>query len=115
MATVSTRRVGRGLAGALVFALISAGCNAVQGARLYREGTLALDRGDAAGAVLALESAAERVPRASEVQNHLGLAYLAAGRQGDALQAFERAVALDCDNAAAAHNLRRARAEHLAP
>jgi Flp pilus assembly protein TadD len=97
-----------------LFAPVSVGCNAVSGARLYREGALALDRGDAQGAVLALESAARRVPRASEVQNHLGLAYLAAGRPDDALHAFERAVALDCDNAAAAHNLRRARAEPLA-
>ena len=55
----------------------------------------------------ALEGAAERAPEASEVQNHLGLAYLASGRRGDALRAFERAVALDCDNAAARHNLER--------
>jgi Flp pilus assembly protein TadD len=81
------------------------GCGAIEGARLYGDGTRALERGDAAGAVRALEGAAERAPEASEVQNHLGLAYLASGRRADALRAFERAVALDCENAAARHNL----------
>lgn len=91
------------LAAALCAQLL--GCSALEGARLYRQGTRALERGDAASAVRALEGAAERAPEASEVQNHLGLAYLASGRRGDALRAFERAVALDCDNAAARHNL----------
>jgi Flp pilus assembly protein TadD len=81
------------------------GCSALEGARLYRAGTEALERGDSEAAVRALESAAERVPEASEVQNHLGLAYLASGRREDALRAFERALALDCDNDAARHNL----------
>lgn len=80
-------------------------CSAIDGARLFREGTDALERGDAATAVSTLERAAERAPRASEVQNHLGLAYLASGRRNDAILAFERAVALDCDNAAARRNL----------
>jgi Flp pilus assembly protein TadD len=92
-----------GLAAALCAVLI--GCSAIEGARLYREGTRALERGDAVAAVTALERAAERAPEASEVQNHLGLAYLASGRRGDALHAFERALALDCNNAAARHNL----------
>ncbi len=59
----------------------------------------------------ALEAAAERVPHASEVHNHLGLAYQAAGRPGDARRAFERAVALDCDDRAARENLRRPEAQ----
>jgi Flp pilus assembly protein TadD len=80
-------------------------CGAIEGARLYRQGTEALERGDSATAVSALERAAERAPRASEVQNHLGLAYLASGRRNEAILAFERAVALDCDNAAARRNL----------
>ena len=50
------------------------------------------------------------MPHASEVQNHLGAAYAAEGRDAEALAAFERAVALDCDNAAAQQNLRAARA-----
>jgi Flp pilus assembly protein TadD len=95
--------IARSLVGALCGLLF--GCSAIEGARLYREGTRALEAGDAAHAVNALERAAERAPEASEVQNHLGLAYLASGRRGDAVRAFERAVALDCDNAAAQHNL----------
>jgi Flp pilus assembly protein TadD len=91
------------------------GCGTLEGARLYREGTDALARGDAEHAVRALESAAERAPEASEVQNHLGLAYLASGRRGEAILAFERAVELDCDNAAARHNLDLLRSDPGAP
>ena len=90
--------------------LLLVGCNAFHGARLYRDGTRALDRGDAAHAVATLEAAADRVPQASEVHNHLGLAYQAAGRPDDARRAFERALELDCDNAAARENLRQVEA-----
>lgn len=82
------------------------GCNSVEGYRHFQAGTGALDRGDAAVAVVELERAAALAPEQSEIFNHLGLAYAAAGRRGDALFAFERAVALDCDNRAAAANLR---------
>jgi Flp pilus assembly protein TadD len=88
----------------------AAGCASFEGARLYDRGTRALERGDAAAAVTDLERAAALVPHASEVQNHLGLAYAEEGRHGDALAAFRRAVALDCDNEAAQHNLRSAEA-----
>jgi Flp pilus assembly protein TadD len=94
--------------------LAGSGCATYQGARLYDRGTLALERGDAAAAVTDLERAAVLVPHASEVQNHLGLAYDAQGRPGDALAAFQRAVALDCDNAAAQRNLRAAEARTAA-
>ena len=113
MAIAAPNRARRVLAAALCAQLF--GCSAIEGARLYREGTQALERGDAASAVRALEGAAERAPEASEVQNHLGLAYLASGRRGDALLAFERAVALDCDNAAARHNLDVVRGDSRAP
>ncbi len=84
------------------------GCASLRAARLYASGSEALDAGEPARAVLDLERAARLEPRASEIQNHLGLAYAASGRERDALAAFRRAVALDCDNAAAAHNLRAA-------
>ena len=84
------------------------GCAAVEGHRHFEAGNAGLDRGDAALAVAELERAAALVPEASEVQNHLGIAYAAAGRPADALAAFERAVALDCDNRAATENLRAA-------
>lgn len=97
------RRVALLLAGLCL--LGAGGCASLEGARLYRSGTRALERGDAARAVADLERAAGRVPQASEIQNHLGLAYVAAGRDGAALLAFRRAVAIDCDNAAAQQNL----------
>ena len=94
----------------LLVALASVGCAAYRGARLYSSGTEALDRGDTARAIADLERAAELVPHASEIQNHLGLAYAAAGRSRDALLAFRRAVALDCGNLAARRNLEAAEA-----
>jgi Flp pilus assembly protein TadD len=100
----------------LAFAvLLALGCAAMQGHRHFEAGNRALDRGDTTGAVAAFERAAALVPEASEVQNHLGIAYTAAGRDADALAAFERAVDLDCDNRAAAANLEAARQRASAP
>jgi Flp pilus assembly protein TadD len=94
----------------LLSALLLSGCATLEGYRHFRLGTDALDAGDVARAVLELELAARLAPERSEVQNHLGIAYAAAGRPRDALAAFERAVALDCDNHAAQANLASARA-----
>jgi Flp pilus assembly protein TadD len=94
----------------LAAALAASSCASFEGARLYRRGTLALERGDPAAAIADLERAAALVPGASEIQNHLGLAYDQGGRHADALLAYRRAVALDCDNLAARHNLRAAEA-----
>jgi len=91
---------------ALCAALLAFGCSSFRAAALYQSGTSALDRGDSAQAIAELERAAELLPEASEVQNHLGLAYHAVGRERDAELAFRRAVALDCGNAAALENLR---------
>lgn len=81
------------------------GCASLDGARSYRSGSDALERGDLAVAIVELEEAARLLPGASEVRNHLGIAYLEAGRSDDALRAFEEAVSLDCTNEAARHNL----------
>jgi Flp pilus assembly protein TadD len=94
----------------VVAASLAFGCASFEGARLYQSGSAALDRGETARAIADLERAAERVPHASEIQNHLGIAYARAGRHDDALRAFQRAVDLDCDNAAAQVNLRAAQA-----
>jgi Flp pilus assembly protein TadD len=83
------------------------GCSTWRGARLYQSGSEALRAGEVEVAIADLEEAAVLVPEASEVQNHLGLAYAAAGRREDALSAFRRAEALDCDNHAATANRRR--------
>jgi Flp pilus assembly protein TadD len=90
---------------ALVAVVLLGGCAAFQAARLYNSGSDALERGDVERAVAELERAATLAPHASEIQNHLGLAYAASGREEDALRAFQRAVELDCDNRQALHNL----------
>ncbi|MCZ6783218.1 MAG: tetratricopeptide repeat protein [Proteobacteria bacterium] len=88
----------------LLVALVS-GCASFRAARLYGSGTDALDRGDPGRAIAELEQAAALAPQASEIQNHLGLAYGAEGREAEARDAFERALELDCDNHAARENL----------
>lgn len=92
----------------LLLCLLAA-CATVDATRLFRSGTAALDRGDALTAVRDLEAAARLLPESSAVHNHLGLAYDAAERHGEALREFERAVAIDCDNQAARTNLASAR------
>ncbi len=62
-----------------------AGCARWQAAQLYGSGTDALDRGDLERAIEDLERAATLAPDASEVQNHLGIAYGAAGRREESL------------------------------
>jgi Flp pilus assembly protein TadD len=96
-------------AAAFAFACLLAGCASFEGARLYARGTEALDRGELGAAIADLERAAALVPDASEVHNHLGLAYARAGREEEALREFERAVEIDCENEAAQHNLAAAR------
>jgi len=89
------------------------GCATWQGARLYQSGTRALERGDTETALHDLSAAADLVPDASEIHNHLGLAQLQAGEPERALRSFERAVALDCDNHAASENLAKTEARLL--
>ena len=82
-------------------------CEGLRGARLYSEGTQALDRGDTARAIQDLEAASRLAPGRSDVFNHLGIAYWEAGKPEAARVAFERAVDLDCTNQAAEENLRK--------
>ena len=91
--------------------LLSIACESVplrtiRGARYYAAGSESLERGDSARALEELSRAAELVPQASEIQNHLGLAYWAEGQPEEARLAFDRAIALDCDNIAARQNQR---------
>ncbi|MFO0691352.1 MAG: tetratricopeptide repeat protein [Myxococcota bacterium] len=100
----------------LLAALAVVGCGgsppvrAVRAARYYAAGTQALERGETRGAIDALERAADLMPNASEIHNHLGLAYWSDGREAAALRELERAVELDCENDAALGNLARLRA-----
>ena len=81
------------------------GCSNWQASQFYQSGSHALDEGDSRRAVSDLEQAALLKPDSSEIQNHLGIAYERSGQPAAALAAFERAVELDCDNAAASANL----------
>ncbi len=89
-----------------IFLFGNASCASYTGARLYVRGTQELDRGEVAQAIATLETAAAYAPDASEIQNHLGIAYREAGDNEKALRAFRRAVDLDCTNQAAQHNLK---------
>ena len=97
-------------AAAVLALLLLTGCTTLEGYRHFRLGDAALEQGDVPRAIAELELAARLVPERSAVLNHLGIAYVAAGRLHEALAAFERAVALDCDNAEAQANLAAARA-----
>lgn len=104
MSAALAQRCALGLA--VCAALGALGCASWRAARLYQSGTQALDAGEVARAVDELERAAELRPQASEVHNHLGLAYLAAARDAEAELAFRRALEFDCANEAALANLR---------
>jgi lipoprotein NlpI len=100
----SGRRVWALLALAALVLTASPGCASYRGAQLYSSGTQALDAGDTERAIHDLEAAARLVPQASQIYNHLGIAYSDAGRRDAALRAFDRALELDCDNAEAERN-----------
>src|SRR5213080_2896397 len=70
----------------------------LQGERLLREGQYAQ-------AIPKLEQAARLLPRDARAWNHLGLAYHGGGRGQDAAKAYQQAVALDRNLAAAHFNL----------
>ncbi len=109
------RPARRVVAALLVLGLSSGGCAeatrdlraSMQGARHYAAGSEALDRGDATTALHELREAARLVPHASEIQNHLGIAYWREGDLALARAAFETALELDCENEAARRNLDR--------
>lgn len=93
-----------GMLVAIAFATI-AGCASLEAARDYTAGTRALEAGDTATAITRLERSVALEPGVSESHNHLGLAYLQAGRVEEARRELERALAIDCDNRAARQNL----------
>jgi tetratricopeptide (TPR) repeat protein len=100
------------LVGALIVSSFAMGCESspmrtFRGARHYAAGTEALTQNDPDEAIAELEKAAVLIPHASEIQNHLGLAYWTDGRPQAAKIAFEMAVELDCENIAAQTNLER--------
>ena len=111
---IVTRAIFVGVLG--VSLLFGSGCaegprRALEGARLYSAGTRSLEAGDAAMAVVELSRAADLVPHASEIQNHLGMAHWTLGELDDAESAFDQALVLDCENEAARLNRERLIAE----
>ncbi len=90
----------------LAFALGLWGCASLEAADWAERGSRAIDQGRFDQAIADLERAVALAPEAAPLHNNLGVAYLAAGRAGEARQAFEQAVALDCDHEPAQRNLR---------
>lgn len=85
---------------------LSPGCSTYRAAQLYQTGTASIGTIGSTKAVTDLERAVFLAPHASQIRNHLGIAYIEVGRFRDAIQAFESAVRLDCDNFAAFQNLK---------
>ena len=85
---------------------LSLGCSTYRAAQLYQTGTASIGTAEPTKAVADLERAVRLAPHASQIRNHLGIAYVEVGRFRDAIQAFEYAVLLDCDNSAAFQNLK---------
>ena len=108
----TTRVKGTGLIAGIVLIAALVGCASYRGSKLYVEGTEALFDGQVKLAVERLEAAAQLVPQSSEIQNHLGIAYLVAGRPVDARQALQEAHRLDCRNPAAIQNLQQLEKRH---
>ena len=90
----------------IALALAGAGCASFQAAQWAERGSRAIDEGRFVQAITDLERAVALAPEAAPLHNHLGVAYLGAGRKAEARQAFEQAVALDCDHQPAQRNLR---------
>ena len=87
-----------------------AGCASFRAARLYQQGTAALNAGHPEIALELLERAGRLEPGQTQIQNHIGLVFALTGQHEKALSAFQRAVDLDCSNSAAVQNLVAARA-----
>lgn len=100
----------------LLGAVFTVGCESVsfrtlEGGRYYVRGTESLDSGHLDQAIYELTMASRLVPEASEVQNHLGIAYWRISDVERARMAFETALSLDCENQAARTNLSLLRVE----
>jgi tetratricopeptide (TPR) repeat protein len=84
--------------------LLFSGC-ADTGPRALLQGDRLLREAKYARAIEKLERAAHLLPKEARAWNHLGLAYHGAGRLPDAVKAYQQALALDRNLAAAHYNL----------
>lgn len=96
--------MGTRLAACAVIALLLAGCQP-SGPEALLRGDQELQAGHPAEAVRLLELAATKLPSDARAWNHLGLAYHAAGRLGDAQKAYLRALNFDRNLAEVQYNL----------
>src|SRR6266536_2482156 len=96
------------LLGALMVAtlvpLLFGGC-ADPGPRALLQGDRFLRKADFARAIEKLERATRLLPKEARAWNHLGLAYHGAGRREQAVKAYQQALTLDRNLAAAHYNL----------
>jgi tetratricopeptide (TPR) repeat protein len=93
--------------GAIVFiaaAIFLAGC-APPGPRALLNGKKLLERGDYAGAVAELKTAASLLPANAQAWNYYGVALQRDGQPDDAAKAYGRALSLDRDLTEAHYNL----------
>ena len=84
--------------------VLLSGC-ADPGPRALLQGERLLRGGQSARAIQKLELATRLLPRDARAWNHLGLAYHGAGRREDAVKAYQQALALNRNLAAAHYNL----------
>ncbi len=97
-------------AGSIVLCLAAAGLLPLAGCtpagpRALLKGERLMRAGNYAAAVAKLEEATQLLPNQPPAWNHLGLAYHGAGRPEEAIRAYQRALALDRNLAAARYNL----------
>src|ERR1700690_1089870 len=88
----------------LALCLLIAGCTP-SGSRALLKGKKLLDRGDYAGAVAQFQTATSLLTTNAQAWNYLGVACQYAGRQTEAVTAYQRALALDRDLMEAHYNL----------
>ena len=101
--TLRSRRLATSL---ILLAVLSLGCSTYRAAKLYQTGSASIGSPEPQNAISDLERAVLLAPEVSQIRNHLGIAYAEAGRFQEAIQAFESAIRLDCDNSAAFQNLK---------
>ena len=94
----------RGLALFCLGLFLAQGC-APSGPRSLQSGVRLLHQGDYARAIEKLKVASELLPQQAQVWNHLGLAYHGAGQPENAIFAYQKALELNRDLAAARFNL----------
>jgi tetratricopeptide (TPR) repeat protein len=104
LATKKQGRASRVLSLTAAGALLFISCTP-PGPRALLKGERLIGEGKYEAAITKLEEATRLLPREAQAWNHLGLAYHGARRFADAIRAYQQALALDHNLAAAQYNL----------